>query len=682
MYSSTIKQALRKFTIRGSEMTRIKSSVVSMAAYAAMLVFIFAGWAGASNCPPDEEVNLRWETTLPTFMYHDFFKTLYVQNDHTGGTYSWSSSNSALGQINPINPGVANFITQSNGVGQVMISCTYTFEETGQPCSYAISNSIYVVGAEMFVDSNHDGQANASDNATEETPGGIVGQGKNIYVDLVNIPTAAEGTCTLKLSPINGQVKVFNPQNVELIIPSEGISWPAGTAPDYIRVYGAQASQSPRDVYLSYTYTFPDYYVEPEVDVIALTVVGAVDLDVDSNYDGQINGTDESLETSAGGVVPLGKRVPIRITSQGNVGALMLYLDSGYGNNKIRVWSAEEGGTEIFHGQTVSVGTYYVQGVSTSSSARDIQLRLRNTYGSVNIDDTIKLTVVKVEFNKDPVKVGIGANRTSETPAYPATTPATYPHRLIATITPKDAAGSVTFDSSSVARATVSEVSRTDVGNSKQVILTVTGVAETPAGSPGGDADIRARVGVWVCKTTKAIVIKPKTRTHAIGAAVVNNTAVLLEGGAGTQLTTSIDQIVTITIKDQFGNVLHSVYNGQNVVEEKFENITNGGLTPSWIAIRIPDREFVNGIKLDECGAVQDTAISLNLTPAQIAYWGAGTLTINGKNNTFSIDAVTYTTEGDMKLKVDGHEVTPDVHRKIEIVPNNHPPAPVSTTDS
>jgi hypothetical protein len=74
-----------------------------MAAYAAMLVFIFAGWAGAANCPPDEEVNLRWETTLPTFMYHDFFKTLYVQNDHTGGTYSWSSSNSALGQISPIN---------------------------------------------------------------------------------------------------------------------------------------------------------------------------------------------------------------------------------------------------------------------------------------------------------------------------------------------------------------------------------------------------------------------------------------------------------------------------------------------------------------------------------------------------------------------------------------------------
>ena len=136
----------------------------------------------------------------------------------------------------------------------------------------------------------------------------------------------------------------------------------------------------------------------------AATTVTAVtlDLDVDSNYDGSINGTDESLEMSAGGVVPLGGRKPIRITTQGNLGTVT--LSAVYGGEKISVWSASSGGTQIQLGQQLQVGTtytFYVQGNSTSSLPQDIVLRLRNTYGTVNLDDVITLTVVNPTVDLD-----------------------------------------------------------------------------------------------------------------------------------------------------------------------------------------------------------------------------------------------------------------------------------------
>ncbi|MBI4471367.1 MAG: hypothetical protein HY646_01785 [Acidobacteria bacterium] len=126
---------------------------------------------------------------------------------------------------------------------------------------------------------------------------------------------------------------------------------------------------------------------------------------------------------------------------------------------------------------------------------------LKATYTGGTDTSTTTLTFVKVEYDKDPVKVGIGANRTSEKDAA---------HRLTATITPKSGAGSVTFDTSNAARATVAEVSRTDVGDTKQVILKVTGVTETPAAAPGGDTDVRGLLNGSSCKPTKVVVIIPK----------------------------------------------------------------------------------------------------------------------------------------------------------------------------
>lgn len=184
-----------------------------------------------------------------------------------------------------------------------------------------------------------------------------------------------------------------------------------------------------------------------------------------------------------------------------------------------------------------------------------------------------------IQFNRNPVKVGIGANRTSETPVYPTTTPASYPYRLAARIKPISLAGAITFDSSNPSRATVTEVSRVTGDDYVVVILKVTGVAMTPVSSPNGDAEIRAKNNGQVVKTTKVIVLKPVSihsphpefngtvtgqnrvldSTTSPAAATPPGYVLLSEG--------SYITFLDIRVDDQYGDALHSIYAGASVTE-------------------------------------------------------------------------------------------------------------------
>ena len=301
-----------------------------------------------------------------------------------------------------------------------------------------------------------------------------------------------------------------------------------------------------------------------------------------------------------------------------------------------------------------------------------------------------KMCAVKVDFNKDPVKIGIGENRSSETAAYPETTPATYPYRLMATITPKDASGTVIFDSSNAARATVVEVSRTDVGNTEQVILNATGVSETPVGSPGGDTDIRAVLNGTVCQSTKVVVIVPKTQIHGpfAGKTIMNESSVSVPLSQ-TYLHSVIRATTTITIKDQFGDGLDSIYNGEDIVQEKFvqtseTNITGTALSETWVPITDPNSDFIDGKKDDLCQFGDYYTLPQVLSDTNREAWVNGTYTVNGKNNVFSIKGAGNVPEahGDQQIKVDGYSVTPDWHRVQNALPNNHPPVPFNINDT
>lgn len=288
-----------------------------------------------------------------------------------------------------------------------------------------------------------------------------------------------------------------------------------------------------------------------------------------------------------------------------------------------------------------------------------------------------------VTFSKNPVKVGIGDKRHSETADYPAGATPAFSHQLKATIAPKMKADEVSFDSSNATRATVAEVSRSDVADTVEVVLKVTGVTETPATAPTGDTNVQAKCHDSLIATTKVIVLKPTTRTHALGEADIVNTSKPITGG--THLTSKLTQIVTITIKDQFGAVLDGIYNGKDVVEEKFDHVTHGGLTTVWTTIKYPNNEFLDGIKLDDTGSTQEQDISPALTSFQLAQWEAFIFRPYGAakgNNCFAFNNANYSTEGDMKLRVDGHDVTPNIHRKIVTTATDTPPVPGSTTET
>jgi len=110
------------------------------------------------------------------------------------------------------------------------------------------------------------------------------------------------------------------------------------------------------------------------------------------------------------------------------------------------------------------------------------------------------------------------------------------------------------------------------------VVLQVTGVGMTPPESPGGDADIRAKLNAIPCKATKAIVLVP-TAIHSPhptfnGSVVGQNRALDLTTSpsanvvAGNVLLASLYiAIMTITVDDQFGNTLHAIYGGARVTE-------------------------------------------------------------------------------------------------------------------
>ncbi len=288
--------------------------------------------------------------------------------------------------------------------------------------------------------------------------------------------------------------------------------------------------------------------------------------------------------------------------------------------------------------------------------------------GGASASDSVTVKIIKVQFDKTLVKTGF-----SLLPSV------TIKADLKATVTPKEKVNDIIFDTDNPARATVSVVSRNAVTG--VVNLEVKGVSATPSTKPSGDTVVRAKIDSKILATAKVVVVVPKTQTHTVGTKTLTNTATLVAGG--TELKTKVGAIVTITIKDQFGNVLDAVYNGTSVVTEEFSAKT--GFFTSFpageITIVVPDNKFTNGGKLDETAIEPAVTITVALTAAQRAAWAAGTLEINGAKNVFKLATLTVDGTAVQKIRVHGHVVTPDFKRTMKAEPNNQPPIPYTITD-
>jgi hypothetical protein len=131
-----------------------------------------------------------------------------------------------------------------------------------------------------------------------------------------------------------------------------------------------------------------------------------VDLDVDADNDGTIGDADDPLEETPGGLIATGtlKRIGLKMEPAWVTGTLKLTAEAG--GSRIRVW--RDAGKSVplalpaewtFRGMGSAVpSSLYVEGLSASSAARDVQLRLRFTDDEgQTLDDSVRLTVVKVE---------------------------------------------------------------------------------------------------------------------------------------------------------------------------------------------------------------------------------------------------------------------------------------------
>jgi len=196
------------------------------------------------------------------------------------------------------------------------------------------------------------------------------------------------------------------------------------TLPSSLYVEGISVSSSEGDVELRLRYTSGNTEVD---DMVKLTVV-KTDLDIDADYNGSITDADDSIEMSAGGLAILNQDdddsdgtpdkdqtgsvtgeddlEEIELSLDPTVSSGTLKLEAVAGGSKIKIWENSTKGTEVTLPKTWTIGTdavptsLYVEGVAASSSERDVELRLRYTSGETEADDTIALTLLKVDIEE------------------------------------------------------------------------------------------------------------------------------------------------------------------------------------------------------------------------------------------------------------------------------------------
>ena len=131
-----------------------------------------------------------------------------------------------------------------------------------------------------------------------------------------------------------------------------------------------------------------------------------VDLDVDSNNDGRIAEDDDPIEEKTdlpGVIVPVGgsRAEMIVDVPQGRSATLAITQ----GADKVRLWTAQTGGTAIpAAGTTIAGGavqTYWIEAFAPSASMADIAFTLTPTGGSPASADRIRATAVVVDLDVD-----------------------------------------------------------------------------------------------------------------------------------------------------------------------------------------------------------------------------------------------------------------------------------------
>jgi hypothetical protein len=264
-------------------------------------------------------------------------------------------------------------------------------------------------------------------------------------------------------------------------------------------------------------------------------------------------------------------------------------------------WSSEPAGVEL-SGETGE--DYSVVWIDPGTKT------ITASCGAVQLAATA--TVVNIKFSDDTIKTGFSMLPNQD-----------IKKSVTVTVEPKAETANVDI---SIApgpggnRATIVNLVKDVAGGT--ITFDVQGQDATPVNMPQGDTTIEARHMGNLMAMAQVLVLVPTTHTRQLPPTTYQNVVIPL--GTGAKLVTLAERNVTISVQDQFGNILDSIYDGSSVVEEIFTN-TEGfcNLLPTNTpnAIIFPDDVFKNGEKKDLVQLSVSYRTDAILTNAEIAQW-------------------------------------------------------------
>lgn len=348
---------------------------------------------------------------------------------------------------------------------------------------------------------NDDDDNNNSTPDKDET-GTVSGEDDLVEISLAYEPSSLNpGYVELNIS--NNNIKVWsNDEKGTLVIPNGSDyykRWSIGTQPSTLWVEGYSAGSAELELLYSSS-TNPDHPVYPgggyeNRDMVKFTVVG-MDLDMSGVVDSDEVSTggfialndndtddDDDVDITDGTVAQEQDLHGIQISMSPSLTIGQVKLEATLGSSKIDIWDGIVKGsghhitlpkTWDLSYQTLPATTWGVEGISSSSSLRDVELKLSYIKDSTTIhSDRIRFTVIDVDFEED----------TSQTYGFDDYTDPYYPQKsvknsdsdtAIAEIEDTSLASSVYFVRTT---GTSINVSPSQASSSPQTV-TFTGIAE------------------------------------------------------------------------------------------------------------------------------------------------------------------------------------------------------------
>ncbi|MFO7534755.1 MAG: hypothetical protein R6X19_03575, partial [Kiritimatiellia bacterium] len=331
----------------------------------------------------------------------------------------------------PIGNCPTNLILEGVGVSYAENDIKIFAEVKGSNSNTGVSTEAFttVMKVDLDVDADHDGDIDSEDDRVEATEGGwcVVNQndsntngvedkleaghvGGEVDLRAIRLKLAPEametGVQSLDVYTLgSGRVSVWTHSDKGAPATNEWDMESGPAMPATLYVEGLEASTQFGDVVLRLGYNGLK-------DDIKLTVVGA-DLDVDSDYDGDIDNNDESAECSTGGLVAVGQLLPISLKlNPGEMDTGTVTLEALSGGDKVSF--SLTNGTPVELPVSWAAASFpsslNVEGIAPSASLRDVELRLRLSSAAGTCEDKIKLTVLKVDMT--------AYRPTTELPAY------------------------------------------------------------------------------------------------------------------------------------------------------------------------------------------------------------------------------------------------------------------------